>query len=458
MRHRLVAASSSLLLLLSGLALLGLATAPAASAATTIIPVPTSAAGLGRIVAHPDGSLWFTEEDANKVGRLSPAGTIQEFPFAADFPGTTTVTDIDIAPDGSVWVLYQQGRWVAKLDAAGNVLISGQTGDYADRLRVAPDGTVWVTVAGGDNYVLRIVGNQISELPNSPECEASLGEAADGSMWCRTSSGLTKLGAAGGGVTYPANNFAAYPYAIAAGPVGSIWFGRYFSGTFITSPDDGEVGYLDAASGAVTAYNTGSRTAPNSLVQGPDGNMWFTSIGAAAGIGHISPNGKKGALTAIGGYEPNSLAFGTDGAVYATDSENNVIIRTTTDQLQVTNVDPGEGSVLTGGGALPTVKAGKKPITVKQGAVPLKVACPKDAGATCVGKAKLTTNAKKKPQAISKSVKFKVKPGKNKQLRLELTGKGLTKLKKGKATKVRVELYLKGSKEPVVVKVVKVKR
>ena len=28
---------------------------------------------------RPDGNLWFTEEDGNKIGRITPAGTIAEF-------------------------------------------------------------------------------------------------------------------------------------------------------------------------------------------------------------------------------------------------------------------------------------------------------------------------------------------------------------------------------------------
>jgi virginiamycin B lyase len=264
-------------------------------------------------------------------------------------------------------------------------------------------------------------------------------------------------------VSYPANNYAAYPYAIAAGPVGSIWFGRYLSGTYVTSPSDGEVGYLDAASGAITAFDTGSRTAPSDLVQGPDGNMWFTSIGAAKGIGHIGPHGTGGALTAIGGYAPRSLTFGTDGFIYATDAANNVIIKVSRDQLQTTNVDPGEGSVLLGGAAgggagLGKVKLGKKPVAVRNNAVNLRLACPKEVAAGCVGKARLTTNAKKKPTAVSRSVGYKVKAGKKGQLKLKLTAKGLKALKKGKVTKLRLELYVKGAKEPAVVQVVKVRR
>ena len=129
----------------------------------------------------------------------------------------------------------------------------------------------------------------------------------------------------------------------------------------------------------VTAFNTGSRTAPADLVQGPDGNMWFTSIGAAAGIGHLSRGG-RGALTAIGGYEPTSLTFAKDGAIFATDATNNVIIRVTTDQLQRTNVDPGAGSVLVGGAAGAQVSARSscgRSRSPSDNAVALRLTCPK---------------------------------------------------------------------------------
>ena len=344
MRHRVVAAVSSLLLLLGGLALLGVVTAAPASAATQVFPVPTSSAGLGRIATAPNGNLWFIETEANKLARLTPGGQIAEFGLFAEFD-STVAKDVDVAPDGTVWVLYNSGRYVAGVNDAGQAVRGPYNiGVYGREIRVAADGTPWITASdAGDDFIVRIVGNALQSSANSPACGDGLGRAADGSFWCRTPSGLTHLnGDASGGVAYPANDYAAYPYAIAAGPVGSIWFGRYFSGTFATSPDDGSVGYVDAGSGQVTAFDTGSRTAPADIVQGPDGNMWFTSIGAAKGIGHISPSGRGCALAAIGGYAPVSLTFGKDGAIYATDSANNVIIRTTTDQLQSTNVDPGE--------------------------------------------------------------------------------------------------------------------
>jgi hypothetical protein len=119
--------------------------------------------------------------------------------------------------------------------------------------------------------------------------------------------------------------------------------------------------------------------------------------------------------------------------------------------------------VLLGGGAagvanLGKVKVGKKPLAVKNNAVNLRLACPKEVAAGCVGRARLTTNAKKKPKAATRSVGYKVKAGKKAQLRLNLTAKGLEAVKQGKVTTLRLELYGKGAKEPAVVQVAKVRR
>ena len=444
--------------------------APSASAATQIIPVPTSAAGLGRIVTAPDGNMWFVERNTNKVGRVSPAGQVTEFDLGEQTVDDSTVKDVAIAPDGTVWVAYDSGWRVKAINAAGQTVRGPYVfnSPYAEQIQVAADGTPWVTMNYDEEFVARVVGDQVLASDNSPECQEALGRAADGSMWCRTDGGLTHLNAdATGGVSYPVNNYAAYPYAIAAGPVGSIWFGRYFEGTWVTSPDDGEVGYLDATTAQVVAFNTGERTAPNSLVQGPDGNMWFTSIGAAAGIGHISAGG-QGALTAIGGYEPVSLTFAPDGSIFATDSTNNVIIRVTTDQLQTTNVDPGAGSVFTqatggGGGGGTTTPAAtvvgklqtpKKPVQVKKNKVPVQVVCPAG-GAACEGTVTVTT-AKKKPKVVAKKAAYTLQPGQKRTVKLALTKKGKKLVRKGKVTKLRFQLSADGA--TTVRKVVKVRR
>lgn len=426
----------------------------ARAAGTRVFPVSESGAGLGDIEAHPDGSVWFAMQDTHQVGRMTANGRLSTFSFE-NVAGGTSVKDLDVAPDGTVWVLYQSGRSIAQLAANGQGLAAGAIGTFGQQVRVARDGVVWVTKSFDYDTVLRITGGTIYEDPNAPGCDDAIGQGRDGFMWCRQDQGLVRIANDGAsGVRFPASRFAAYPYAIAdGGPTGSVWFGRYFSGTIFTSPDDGEVGYLDARNGRVRTFNTGERTAPRDLVAGPGGEMWFTSIGSAAGIGHVTKAG-RGALTRIGGYEPEHLTIARDGAVWATDSENNVVIRAPRSGLRTTNVDPGKGSVLRTPLA-GKVAAGKRPLVVRKSRVGVPLACPRSAQAGCRGKARLVSG---KGKALGKAAPYRVAPGKKGIARIKLTPQGLRSLPRRGAGKVKVTLTPQGSRRATVTQVVRVRR
>ena len=287
MRQRVVTILSAVLLATGLLVGAGLATAPPASARVKVIEVPHRPAGLGRIVGSPDGALWFLEEVGQKVARLAPDGSIAEFPLPTlPFPSGRDL-DLDVAPDGSAWVLYGSGVQVLHLDAAGATLADVAVGGrplesafYGERLRVGPDGAAWVTRSSlsGSHDVVRVVGDQLvaPEDPYEvgPACDGAIGRGGDGSMWCHTAGGLTQLGPDAGAVSsYPADQGAAYPRTITAGPVGSVWFGSHSDINRADRSGDGAVGYVDATSGAVVAFGTGSRTAPGS---------WTTAAASSA--------------------------------------------------------------------------------------------------------------------------------------------------------------------------------
>jgi streptogramin lyase len=61
--------------LIAGLGLLGLSTAPALAAAGTVreFNVPTASSMPEGITAGPDGNLWFTEQLAGEIGRITPS-------------------------------------------------------------------------------------------------------------------------------------------------------------------------------------------------------------------------------------------------------------------------------------------------------------------------------------------------------------------------------------------------
>jgi virginiamycin B lyase len=80
--------------LLAGLVL------PAAAAAVTEFPVPTAVSQPAGITLGPDGAIWFTEENGNKIGRITTAGAITEYPVPTNASGSQ---EIAAGPDGALW-------------------------------------------------------------------------------------------------------------------------------------------------------------------------------------------------------------------------------------------------------------------------------------------------------------------------------------------------------------------
>src|SRR5262249_23140257 len=66
----------------------------------TAFNVGTTSSSPSSISAGPDGNLWFTEPDANEIGRITPAG--QRTPFHLPTPGSQP-TGIVAARNGNIW-------------------------------------------------------------------------------------------------------------------------------------------------------------------------------------------------------------------------------------------------------------------------------------------------------------------------------------------------------------------
>jgi virginiamycin B lyase len=74
---------------------------------------------LGRVwTAGPDGNLWFTEYLGNKIGRITPAGTVTEFAISTSgsFPYGMTA-----GPDGNLWFTESGGNQIGHITPAGVV-------------------------------------------------------------------------------------------------------------------------------------------------------------------------------------------------------------------------------------------------------------------------------------------------------------------------------------------------
>jgi hypothetical protein len=120
----------------------------------------------------------------------------------------------------------------------------------------------------------------------------------------------------------PADGAEPYPYLIAAGPDGALWFTE-------RSDFGNRIGRI-TTSGNVTQYPVPTPVSnPSGIVAGPDGAMWFTEHGGNK-IGRIST---RGLITEYpvpaANSDPYWIAAGPDGALWFTSTHQIGRITTT---------------------------------------------------------------------------------------------------------------------------------
>lgn len=76
------------------------------------IPTPNSAGARGNITLGPDNNLWFTEYSGNKIGRITPSGSISKFPITTK---NSSPMGIVAGPDGNLWFVEADGNKLASI-------------------------------------------------------------------------------------------------------------------------------------------------------------------------------------------------------------------------------------------------------------------------------------------------------------------------------------------------------
>jgi virginiamycin B lyase len=85
----------------------------------TAFPPPTGARG---ITTGPDGALWFAEEAASQIGRITIAGVITEFPIPTPCCNTSPI-GITTGPDGALWFTEYTNGSIGRITTAGVITV-----------------------------------------------------------------------------------------------------------------------------------------------------------------------------------------------------------------------------------------------------------------------------------------------------------------------------------------------
>jgi len=254
-------------------------------------PIPTPDGEPLEIVTGADALPYFVLQNASSVARLGRNGQIDEFPLPTfGFP-----SDITLGPDDNVWFTEGNGR-VGRITPAGEITeYPFSPSDSAIGITGGPGGgTIWFTAVGDRVWRLRIEDGRLQPFDLAPGTfPGDITAGADGNLWFTQSSGIGRLSPAG---TYTAFGVGEVtPFAITRGHDGNVWFTERFGQRIGKITPDGEL----------TFYPTELHTL-DSIVAGPDNGLWFTSFGDDR-IAHITTDGVIRPTPEIPGSTPTGL-------------------------------------------------------------------------------------------------------------------------------------------------------
>lgn len=338
-------------LLVLGTVLAALLALPAVGRAVTFekYPLPTSAADASQIVAGPDGALWFTETNANKIGRITTSGKISEIPVPNDTPGTSDSGPTKIvASGGALWFLTDLGESVYRLTTSGTLTELAQGNAVVSGYAIAPsdDGGVWVMTTDNGELVRVSPSGTTTPFPASyANTLFGIAEAPDGSVWFNNGgSDLYRLTDAGATTAIPLSSAGGDQVSsIAFDKRGHAWFTEYAPPGEFTAACCGEIGEVTGGAGHITPIGeqrSGVGVAPHSMTLGPDGDMYFAfdqanpyDTSSFNGIGRVNPTTGKIQVVNISPYVANDIAFGSDGDLWFIDDRENLIGRASVSAL-----------------------------------------------------------------------------------------------------------------------------
>lgn len=261
----------------------------AGAANTTVYNVPTPASQPYAVVVA-NGIVWFTEQAANKIGRLDPtSGTWKEYPIptAASEPSGLAVAAT--APN-AVWFVERSGNRVGLLTVDG--ALAGTFTEYAlpwvgsqpEELVLAANGDIWLTAAA--------TGRLARFRP-------SLGQ--DPSAWANVGTGVGSR-----------------PWAVALDGEGNPW---------ITERQTGRIGvYLPQTYADIRWYSPPTSSSdPIDIAARGDSIAFVERATDRAGLlNTISGSTREYGLA---GTKPTSLAFASDGCLWIAASGTNELVR-----------------------------------------------------------------------------------------------------------------------------------
>jgi virginiamycin B lyase len=261
------------------------------------------------ITTGPDGALWFTEYSGNRIGRITTAGEIDEFPLPqpSSFP-----YGIVAGPDGALWFTEFKGNRIGRITTAGVIteipLPNLNSGPYG--ITMSLSGGIYFTEIDG-NRIGTVYGNgTIHEwaIPHPDSCPDQITAGPDGAVWFTEQNGnsIGRCDGSGNMDEYDIPTSNSKPHGIAAGSDGNLWF---------TEWQGGKIGRMTPA-GICSEWGLPAGSWPTGMTAGPDGALWFMESQRNR-IGHVTTSGEiRSWGLPNAGSDPWGITTGPDGALW----------------------------------------------------------------------------------------------------------------------------------------------
>jgi streptogramin lyase len=287
----------------------------------------------------PDGNLWFTENSAKKIGKVTPTGTITEYAIPPN-GGNIFPESITNGPDGALW--FTSGSEVGRITTAGSLTSlppeASLIGFYA--IVTGPDGNLYYS--GGPNNN----GSIVQQNPSGPYVRFSapafpgavdgfqpdtygLAVGADHGIWF-TNQGfgpgyLGRMSTSGAFTSYamPSTVATSVTYDIISNPAdGDLYFLAFAPSTsnnsyLVRSTTSGVMNVLTPPSGPFFDNES-------NLIVGPDGNIWSSTPDA---VYSVPTSGGAACFIGQAGGPIRALTVGSDGNVWFLVPSTNMVGR-----------------------------------------------------------------------------------------------------------------------------------
>jgi streptogramin lyase len=318
--------------------------AHAALGDTVDFAVPTTPNQARGIVTGSDGNLWFAEYVSDKIGRMTPTGTVTgEFTIPTPAAGPTALVK---GPDGNVWYAEDGGEAVGRIAPDGTITEFPVTTLGSMRgIAAGPDGNLWFTESTANNIGRITPTGTVTEfaVPTASSTPTGIAAGPDGNLWFTEADGnrIGRISTAGTVLNeFPLPTANAFPLFITAGPDGNLWF---------TESSAGAIGRITTA-GTITEFPIGG-SSPREITAGPDGNLWFADFGASE-IGTITTSGSLLRFpTPTANSQPWGITSGPDGNVWFTENAAHRVGRATISQAQPPTATTGDATGVSAAGA-----------------------------------------------------------------------------------------------------------